>query len=150
MNNYKEEVLVHMGVKGMKWGHRKTKEYVSSYTKGYREASNRQAIKAEKYRRKAKVKEAKYRDKANKADAKRKEYDKVAKKSLEIDKKISDRRSKQKAGSKIASLLLNSQDGNRSYDTLRVLGVSRGKAIISSFFNPMDSGLNARNKYVKS
>lgn len=172
------DYLMHYGVPGMKWGHRKA--YTSSYTTAYREASATQHRKASKYRAKAKrgslhnviglakensglkksaqksyakgdKKEAKWLDKAAKAESKSKELGKYAKKSAELDKKIDDRRKSQNTGKKIVSSLLNVSSGTtRGYDTMRAVGVSRGKAVFDSLIgDPIGAGLRARDKYVK-
>lgn len=150
MNNYRDEIyLAHHGVKGMKWGQRKQrKPFTSEYTKAYRSAAKRQSNKAAKYRAKADKRSAKYMSKASKAENKYKQYDKYAKKSAELDKKVDDIRANRTRLQKVGAVFMNSLDGNRSYDSLKASGVSTGKAIVSSMLNP-SAGLTARDRYVK-
>lgn len=175
--NY-QEYLMHYGVLGMKWGQRKSRPFVSSYTKSYEEASKRQSKKAAKFRAKTKhgsnwrisgvvdleqgrpkmaerafaraeKKEAKWANKANKAEAKNKEYSRIAKKSAELDKKVENRLKSQSAGRRMISRLLDANGtGNKPYSTMRAAGVSRGKAVVSAMFNPSAS-LSTRDKYSK-
>lgn len=130
MDEKSKDFLVHYGVLGMKWGVRKKKETgngnynKSSDTEYYEKRSAKLAKKVAKANSSKKVK--KIASKAAKAN-------RMAKRSANLDKKVSKYTKNTSVGKSIAQSLLLGPNGSTHYARARALGKSKGKALVEAW-----------------
>lgn len=120
-----QDYIIHYGVLGMKWGHRKAAKYGRTYkfesstTRHYKDRRDRLNVKASK---------AKSDKRRTKLQAKAKKANLRAVRSASLDRKAQKYASKTSTPKAVAQSLLFS-DGGRGYAAMRASGVSRGKAL---------------------
>lgn len=149
MENYKDEVLMHYGVLGMKWGMRKARKQGTTY-KYTSWNTNRHKNAAAKLRNKAKS--ANSADRRARLNAKANVRAKKAKASQQYDNlQLKYAKEKAHVGTSIAhDILTQGFLGQRnSYQRMRATGGSKvGSAILAGMFGDAAGRMN-KHKYIK-
>lgn len=152
MENYKDEILMHYGVLGMKWGMRKarkqgtTYKYTSWNTKRHQKRADKFTAKVNKRKGdpEGRKRVEHFQNKANKAAKK-------AKASQQYDNlQLKYAKEKASVGKSVASSILLANPGVRnSYQRMRATGGSKvGSAILAGMFGGVAGRVN-KHKYIK-
>ena len=131
--------LMHYGVPGMRWGHRKAQKYSSRAAKDRQLAKQWDDAKTkevERLRAQGKMKKAaraeadynKYADAARNSAKNLESKAKLAKEYAKRNEKQADIKAQRTMGAKIATNLWAGPFANRTYNAVRAAGGSKGKA----------------------
>lgn len=119
-----QDYLIHYGVQGMRWGHRKDPgySYTSRLTRSLQRKSEKASRKASDYKRSGKI------DKANKFKQKAKTYGGRAVASQKWDDRFYDEYWNASKGRRFTTALLGGSTGRLYVSSMKASGLSTGKA----------------------